>query len=171
LVDELILNIFKFLRPQQLAKVGLVCKEWLRISSDPILWKSIFDQYYPGININTRSITGWKHIFNSDRDFSSAKLICFHTKASYKDCILGIPISYSINPRSQQIDKITSTLDLLSYTAYHEDGIRKSVWKQRFTHFLPLYITAQHANRALPIMKKIFLLNFVYQLNLNLIWY
>jgi len=120
------------------------------------LWKSLFDQYYPGININSRSIQGWKHVFNSDRNFLVAKLICFHTKASFKDSILGIPISYSINPRTQQIDKITSTLDLLSYGAYVEDGIRKSVWKQKFTHFLPLYINSEHATRALPVMQKFF---------------
>ncbi len=56
--------------------------------------------------------------------------MCFHTKASFRDTTLGVPISYSINPLSGRMDRITSTLDLLSREAFYEDGVRKSVWKE-----------------------------------------
>jgi len=81
-------------------------------------------------------------------------LICFHTKVSFKDDILGIPCNYSINPNTQKIDKLTSTLDLISREAFYEDGLRKSVWKVPFTNWIPLYINENHAERAFPFLKK-----------------
>ncbi len=56
--------------------------------------------------------------------------------------------------RTGLIDKISSTLDLLSFEAFHEDGIRRSVWKVPFTNWMPLFINKDHGERALPLLKK-----------------
>jgi len=37
---------------------------------------------------------------------------------------------------------------LLSSSAFHQEKIRKSVWKEKFDHWLPIYINADHAARA-----------------------
>ncbi len=41
----------------------------------------------------------------------------------------------------------------MSHSAYSE-GIRHGVWKEKFTHWLPLYISHRHAIRAMPICKQ-----------------
>jgi len=79
-------------------------------------------------------------------------LICFHTKLSYQEDILGVPLSLSRNPRTKLIDKITATMDFLSYEAYFEDRVRTTVWKSRFTHWLPIFLTRDHMERAFPYL-------------------
>lgn len=40
-------------------------------------------------------------------------------------------------------------MDLLSYVSFKDEKIRKSVWKEPFTHFLPVYINEEHSNISL----------------------
>lgn len=40
--------------------------------------------------------------------------------------------------------------DILSLSAYRDHGIRRTVWGEPFTHFLPFYINEDHFRRALP---------------------
>lgn len=64
-----------------------------------------------------------------------------------------------INYNSQ--GRILIMLDLLSYTAFN-DGVREAVYdfdtktgrKTTFTHWMPLYINADHASRAKGLMEE-----------------
>jgi len=64
----------------------------------------------------------------------------------------GIPLQVSVQTIAHNgkpfISKISSPLDLLSHTAFHKDRIRKSVWKEEFNHWLPIYINKGHWSRA-----------------------
>ena len=42
LPDNLLLHIFGFLTPKEIALAGEVCRDWLRISKDEMLWKRLF---------------------------------------------------------------------------------------------------------------------------------
>ena len=66
--------------------------------------------------------------------------------------VFGIPLTFTVNPRTHEVDYIYSTLDTLSYSAFREDGVRTSVWGEAFTHFLPLYLTRDHFTGARPIL-------------------
>lgn len=51
----------------------------------------------------------------------------------------------------RKVDHIyASPGDILSLTAYHVHKIRRTVWGEPFTHFLPFYINEDHFRRALP---------------------
>jgi len=79
---------------------------------------------------------------------------CYHSKISFREDVLGIPLRIvsTENPNGKvYINEISSTLDLLSYTSYAEEGIRKSVWKEPFTAWLPVYISKEHFNKAEPL--------------------
>lgn len=71
-------------------------------------------------------------------------LICFHSKKSYKEDTLGIgvTIEYYSNGTISNINPVC--LDMLSRESF-ESGIRTSAWKESFTHWLPLYISKEHA--------------------------
>ncbi|KAJ3029483.1 UNVERIFIED_CONTAM: hypothetical protein HDU68_012064 [Siphonaria sp. JEL0065] len=45
--------------------------------------------------------------------------------------------------------------DLLSHEAFITENVRKTVWGQGFTHFLPLALTQQHFGKALPLLKTV----------------
>ena len=78
------------------------------------------------------------------------ELVCFHTKLSYTADVLGVGITLEYYPDSQgrnKPDKLayaSTTLDLLSHTAFHSLNIRRNVWKKPFTHWLPLYLNPEH---------------------------
>jgi hypothetical protein len=42
----------------------------------------------------------------------------------------------------------------LSSEAFFEHKVRKTVWKEEFTNWLPLYITQDHFERAIPYIEK-----------------
>merc|ERR1712194_836566 len=55
--------------------------------------------------------------------------------------------------RTQKVDYISTTLDLLSAEAY-DSGVRKSQWNEKFTGWLPVHITAEHFEQAKPRIEK-----------------
>uniref|UniRef100_A0A0G4HQ10 S1 motif domain-containing protein n=1 Tax=Chromera velia CCMP2878 TaxID=1169474 RepID=A0A0G4HQ10_9ALVE len=58
--------------------------------------------------------------------------------------ILGVGISYDRHPKTGMIQDVTSAFDPLSAEAYDIDGVRKGIWKEPFTAFLPLVIDRHH---------------------------
>lgn len=44
---ELLLEVFKFLEPEDLGRVACVCHEWNNLSGHGILWREICIKYYP----------------------------------------------------------------------------------------------------------------------------
>ena len=68
--------------------------------------------------------------------------------------VFGLPLSFTINPRTHEVDYIYSSMDLISHSAYATDGVRRTVWNEKFTHFLPLYLDADHFDAALPLLKR-----------------
>lgn len=45
-------------------------------------------------------------------------LKCYHSKSSFTEDVLGLPLQITENPRLQEIDYIHSHLDLLSADSY-----------------------------------------------------
>jgi hypothetical protein len=62
----------------------------------------------------------------------------------------------SIIAGSSNVESIGVTLDLLSSGAFYEDRVRISVWKEPFTHFLPLMLNKEHAGRSFPHLENTF---------------
>jgi hypothetical protein len=46
------------------------------------------------------------------------------------------------------ISDISTTFDIISQQAFHEEGIRKACWKQPFKFWMPIYINEKHASNA-----------------------
>ena len=85
-------------------------------------------------------------------------LKCWTTGATPPEDVLGYPIMIttfkSRGPESTCIKEISSTLDVISYTAYKDLEINRSVWNMEFGFFLPLYITPSHFIRARECLMK-----------------
>lgn len=85
-------------------------------------------------------------------------LKCWTTCATPTEDVLGYPIMIttfkSRGPESTCIKEISSTLDVISYTAYKDLAINRSVWNMEFGFFLPLYITPSHFIRARECLMK-----------------
>lgn len=76
------------------------------------------------------------------------ELICFHSKRTFEEDILGFGLRVDRHGK-----KIQTSMDLLSRTAFFEDGVRRSVLGEPFELWFPLYINDEHAQRALPFLQ------------------
>lgn len=63
---------------------------------------------------------------------------CFHTRMNVKETTQGTGVAFSRQMRTTEVARIYTTIDLVSQKAFKE-GLRKSVNKKRFSHWLPLY--------------------------------
>ena len=63
---------------------------------------------------------------------------CFHTRMNVKETTQGTGVAFKRQMRTTEVSRIYTTIDLVSRKAY-EEGLRKSVNKKRFSHWLPLY--------------------------------
>ena len=86
------------------------------------------------------NIKDWKRCYALSINNILDNMKCFYTKKSWHEdnTILGWGLKYTVNPRTSKVDYISSELDVLSYTAYKRNGIRKSVWNENFQLFLPI---------------------------------
>jgi ubiquitin-protein ligase len=99
----------------------------------------------------------WRHyaqeacrFFDLQRD----GCICFHTKMTFRESILGVGINLHFNPYSKAVSYVDSPLDIISFHAYKELGIRKGVWREKFKYWLPLFIDKEHGRMAWPVFEK-----------------
>lgn len=143
----------RFLDLRDLARVYATCRELQQFSCQGVVWRQIFTKYYPQSQFKAQALADWKYVFQLEVSNIYQSLQCFHTKLSFQEDILGIPLEFTMNPRLGQVDYIYSSMDLISKEAYL-GGLRKTVWKEKFTEWLPIYITHEHFKRALPDIEK-----------------
>lgn len=108
-------------------------------------------------------------LISSSYIFERKETICFHSKRTWEEDVLGVGITIDRHPKTGTIQYITTRLDLISHTAFYKEGVRQSVWqvyfyrkkretfslilkkknlKEPFTHWIPLYINSSHWRRA-----------------------
>jgi hypothetical protein len=85
----------------------------------------------------------------SDCNVDLQRLRCFHGKVDWTEDILGVGVSLEAEavPGGETRYHLASIYDVLAHDSFR-DGVRKGVWKQRFSMFLPLALDAEHFGRA-----------------------
>ncbi|KAJ3260028.1 hypothetical protein HDU77_001545 [Chytriomyces hyalinus] len=153
---ELLLQILNVLPVQSLMMLTLSCKFLNAATEDGYLWKHLYNSLDAKLELKAASLGDWKHVYQIQMMGVVDDLRCFHRKVSFKEDILGIPIEFTVNPVKKTIDYMHSTMELLSASAFREDQVRKTVWSEAFSEWLPLYISYDHFQKALPLLKKSF---------------
>jgi len=86
-----------------------------------------------------------------DGDVDLERLRCFHSKDVLCEAVLGVGVSLEEEEagaaNGQKKYHLSSIYDVLSQHSFG-DGVRKGVWKQKFSLFLPLAFDEDHFARA-----------------------
>lgn len=101
--------------------------------------------------VRASCMSDWKHAYILEANSILGELCCYYTKASYQDEVLGLPISFTVNPATQAVDYIEAHPDLLSISAF-KAGVKKTPTRDKIDAVLPVYLTADHFERALPYL-------------------
>ncbi|CAM9289792.1 unnamed protein product, partial [Ectocarpus fasciculatus] len=152
-------GICSFLPLNDILSLAQTCKSiHQQLDNDWWLWRDLFRRRFG--NNSALAPTGshsgelkqaWKYAYLLQANCLADELQCYHTRVSSSDAdvLLGVPIDYTINPKTGLLDYVTSTFDILSFTAYSTYGVRRTVWGEKFISFLPLYIDEHHFLRGL----------------------
>ncbi|KAI9349835.1 hypothetical protein DFJ73DRAFT_959913 [Zopfochytrium polystomum] len=151
---EVLHRILNHLPVASILTLSQVSRFFSTLTEDGYLWRELFSRENPASALKASSIGDWKHVYRMEVSGIVEDLCCFYTKKSYKEDVLGIPIEFTVNPVKGTVDYIHSTFDLISYSAFTKEKVRKTVWSESFTEWLPLYLTYDHFERALPHIKK-----------------
>lgn len=79
------------------------------------------------------------------------QICCYHTKMTYEEALLGVGITLEMGRLG--ISYVHSTLDLVSSFAFNYENLRTSLWKEKFTHWIPVYINKRHGKYALEFLQ------------------
>jgi Mg-chelatase subunit ChlD len=80
-------------------------------------------------------------------------LTCFVTKSSFEEESLGVPLNWTVNPRTRQIDYLYSSMELMSESAWRAN-IRKTPQGEKVLGWLPLYFTEAHFQHSRHLIEE-----------------
>lgn len=145
LIQQMMLN----LKPTDIINLTKTCRLLSQVGADGYIWKRMIQLFYPDCKYWSETPQGWRSIFTLQANaIHESDLLCWRTKRSHKEDVLGILLKFTMNPVTGKTDYIYSDMELISRTAYMT-GKSTSVWGEQFQRWLPLYIDADHFNRAL----------------------
>eukprot|EP01091_Cochliopodium_minus_P010396 TRINITY_DN2741_c0_g1_i1.p1 TRINITY_DN2741_c0_g1~~TRINITY_DN2741_c0_g1_i1.p1 ORF type:complete len:1424 (+),score=488.80 TRINITY_DN2741_c0_g1_i1:31-4272(+) len=81
-------------------------------------------------------------------------LICFYTRRTFEEEVLGVGVKVRTNRRTGGILSVLPTFDWVCNKAFMRYNVRKSSNNISFTHWLPIYINAKHAEKAFHLAKR-----------------
>ncbi|KAI8915227.1 hypothetical protein DFJ77DRAFT_430533 [Powellomyces hirtus] len=162
---EVILHIAasSILSATDVLRLSQTCRHMYTVCQDGHLWRSLFKQRHGqgGIaatasssSITAAGLADWKTAFALEVNCVTEEMRCFATKLTWEEDVLGVPVTYTINPKTKAVDYISCQVELLSRSAFHTDKVRTTVWNEKFTEWMPLYITQEHFLRARPDIER-----------------
>ncbi|KAG2386364.1 hypothetical protein C9374_002810 [Naegleria lovaniensis] len=105
----------------------------------------IFD-YLTTIELKTleKVCQAFRKLVNCRQLSTARELVCFYSKLSFHEDTLGIGLN--IRPIKNGKYDLSTSLDIIGWKSFHQDGVRTGVWNNEFNFWLPLYINKYHAN-------------------------
>ena len=96
----------------------------------------------------------YKNLCNDPIITIKREFICFYTKETFEDTILGYGINVNFYKGNDTIKNITPVLDLLSFESFNKNEIRHSVWNDEFRFWLPININLCHVTKSRKIIEQ-----------------
>jgi len=158
--ETLIKDIALLVSPAEISRFITSCKAVYFISMKyGYLWRELVQRYFPSCPIISRvfsqdKVNFWYWIWTMKMNgIHYEELKCFYTKATINNDILGIPITFTTNPRTNKIDYIFSTMELVSYGATKNPNANKTMWGEKFKAWIPVFFCEEHFQKSLPILR------------------
>ncbi|KAF3911424.1 hypothetical protein ABW20_dc0103970 [Dactylellina cionopaga] len=144
------------LNARDVVSFSQTCKHIHSFCMDGYFWKSFFQRCYPNSDLVASNLDDWLLAFAQESNFAGSEMKCFASKVTMDEDVLGIPIDWTMNPRTKQVDYIyiVDSSDFLSRASFHDDKVRKTTWNKEFKAWCPMYLTEEHFQRALPDIKE-----------------
>jgi stress response protein SCP2 len=142
--------LLSYLSLNEILSLGSCCRGTASLCDDWLVWRDLLRRSYPRTALApVGPNSSWKTAFMLEANGLAQALTCFTSFSTKSDSVLGFPVSFTTNPKTGCLDYATSTFDILSFDAFMQGNVRKTVWGEGFTDFLPIYIDEDHFTRGL----------------------
>eukprot|EP00457_Paulinella_chromatophora_P002192 gb/GEZN01002196.1/.p1 GENE.gb/GEZN01002196.1/~~gb/GEZN01002196.1/.p1 ORF type:complete len:744 (+),score=104.01 gb/GEZN01002196.1/:70-2301(+) len=146
--------VIPFLDPASVYALAQTSHKFKALANEGTFWRDIFQRTYKLSELSPGSLQEWKTAFLIERkQVAKTRFSCFVTKQSFFDDVMGLPITYTMNPKTGRADYILAHTVLLSESAF-EKGTRFTPSNESFSLFLPLFFSPVHFARALPAIER-----------------
>ncbi|KAK6504829.1 hypothetical protein TWF481_006766 [Arthrobotrys musiformis] len=144
------------LTAKDIINLSLTCKHIHSFCTDGYFWKSLFRRVYPHSDLVASNLDDWLLAFAQESNFAGSEMKCFASKVGMEEDILGVPVDWTVNPKTKCVDYIyiVDSSDFLSRSSFHDDRVRRTTWNKEFKSWCPMYLTEEHFKRALPDIKE-----------------
>ncbi|KAJ3019380.1 hypothetical protein HKX48_002136 [Thoreauomyces humboldtii] len=132
------------------------CRGLYAATQDGHIWRSIFGRR-TNASVTAASLQDWKTALALEENLATEEMRCSLTKVTWEEDVIGLPIIYTVNPKTKNVDYICAQEGILSRASFYTDKVRRTIWNVKFQEFLPLYLTHSHFLRALPDLQRFFL--------------
>ena len=75
-------------------------------------------------------------------------LFCFFSRRSFRKETLGLAVNLE-HYDNGDLSNVVPMSDIISFSSFHLEKVRKGVWNDKFTHWMPLYINSNHAKNLI----------------------
>ena len=154
LPSEMIMEMFANLSAFDAAALYRTSKSISSVLSEDELWRMLLRRDF---HTSTSPINdGFKMAYVKEMVNFRGEFVCYYTKKRFEDgAILGIPVTYTVNPMTRKVDYIMPDFQgLLSVEAF-QAGVRQTPSRKQFDALIPIYIDEGHFKRAQPFLKSL----------------
>lgn len=110
---DILLHAFSFLPTSQISALSSVSVDMNKVAENGVLWRELFSKHYPKSKLTASNIADWKFVFMREVDHIMDELVCFHTKHTFEEDVLGIPINFTVNPKTEKVDYVSHSSSLI----------------------------------------------------------
>jgi len=151
---DVLLQVMSGLQRQDVVRLSQCSRGLSMACKDGQLWLTLLQRHFPGSRLPGAAMSDWRQAFMLEAASAPGELHCFYSRTPFTSDVLGLPLRYTINPVTQVLDYIEVEPDLMSVTLF-AGGINKTVSGERVDAVLPVYLNADHFERALPHLHKL----------------
>eukprot|EP00931_Biecheleriopsis_adriatica_P009031 TRINITY_DN110144_c0_g1_i1.p1 TRINITY_DN110144_c0_g1~~TRINITY_DN110144_c0_g1_i1.p1 ORF type:complete len:962 (+),score=202.17 TRINITY_DN110144_c0_g1_i1:39-2888(+) len=118
-----------------------------------LLLKAFLHLEFSDVAPLSRSCRVWRRLARGSNLAERLQLHCFYLKTTADEDVLGYGVSVQYHDDGN-LKSLSTELDPLSARAFYRHGLRRGVWGETFTHFLPLALNGEHCHKALPELER-----------------
>ena len=153
--DVMTNGVLSYLRPEDMAMLGSCSKQSKKLCQEGYLWQSLFKQKFPANELTPMAMKEWKLAYQLTLSKIVDRLRCSATQKTFFEDVLGVGVTFTVNPKTKMIDYIDVSQDLFSQTAFSGSGSSLTdAFGDTYNLILPLYFSEEHFQRALPQIRK-----------------
>jgi hypothetical protein len=122
---DALLAILTLLTPKDLAVLSQCCQGLNAWCNDGALWQELVQCHFPRHRVTASQMCDWKTAYVMESNSLLEGLRCWHTRVGFEEDVLGLPVTFTKNPKTGAVDYILAHPDLISMTAF-KAGVRQT---------------------------------------------